>query len=101
LISRATAEELVQVLAYPKFRLSPSDGHELLAEFLPFCEEVNPHRRCAAICRDKRDQPFLDLAQSGRAEVLVSGDSDLLALAAQTSFAIETAEAYRARVFGK
>lgn len=37
------------------------------------------------ICRGEKDQPFLDLAQSGGAELLVSGDNDLLALAGQLS----------------
>jgi len=53
---------------------------------------------CPQVCRDEKDQPFLDLAQSGRAELLVSGDNDLLALAGQTTFLIETPEAYRLRI---
>jgi predicted nucleic acid-binding protein len=51
--------------------------------------------RCPCLCRDRGDQPFLDLAQSGQADVLVSGDRDLLALVEQTRFVIETPEAYR------
>jgi uncharacterized protein len=98
LISRATAAELTRVLGYPKFALSPEDRRELLAEYLPYCEVVEPTERCASVCRDANDQPFLDLAQSGRADVLVSGDQDLLALAGQTTFLIETSEAYRRRV---
>ncbi|MGB8535445.1 MAG: hypothetical protein WCD57_03455 [Acidobacteriaceae bacterium] len=45
-------------------------------------------------------QPFLDLALSGRADFLISGDRDLLALAGSTGFLIETPEAYRIRIFG-
>jgi predicted nucleic acid-binding protein len=41
---------------------------------------------------------FLDLAHSGKADVLVSGDSDLLVLAGQTDFIIETPHAYFDRV---
>ena len=51
--------------------------------------------RCASVCRDVMDQMFLDLAQSGGADALVSGDHDLLALAGRTQFLIETTEAYR------
>lgn len=98
LISPATATELTRVLLYPKFRLSLDDRRELLAHYLPYCEIVEQVTRCPQICRDKKDQPFLDLAQSGRAELLVSGDSDLLALAGQTTFLIETPEVYRVRV---
>ena len=44
-----------------------------------------------------KDQLFLDLAQSGKADILVTGDDDLLALAGQTVFVIETPEEYRRR----
>jgi putative PIN family toxin of toxin-antitoxin system len=98
LISHATAAELVRVLGYPKFSLSTADRRELLAEYLPYCEVIEPKGRCAAVCRDANDQPFLDLAQSGRADFLVSGDQDLLALAGQTRFTIEGPEAYRRRI---
>jgi putative PIN family toxin of toxin-antitoxin system len=90
----------MRVLRYPKFGLSTDDGQELLAEYLPFCEVVNVAERCASVCRDASDQPFLDLAQSGRADLLISGDQDLLVLAGQTIFLIEAAEAYRRRISG-
>ena len=35
LVSRATTEELLRVLRYPKFRLSSRDVQELLGEYLP------------------------------------------------------------------
>jgi putative PIN family toxin of toxin-antitoxin system len=100
LICRATATELTRELAYPKFRLSVADQQELLAEYLPYCETVELTEECPAICRDPKDQPFLHLAQSGKAELLISGDRDLLALAASTSFVIETPEAYSQRIDG-
>jgi uncharacterized protein len=98
LISRATAAELTRVLRYPKFGLSPDDARELLAEYLPYCEVIEATERCASVCRDANDQMFLDLAQSGRANVLISGDQDLLTLAGETTFLIETPEAYRRRI---
>lgn len=98
LICSATAAELTRVLRYPKFGLSTDEAAELLAQYLPLCEIVECVEQSACICRDARDQPFLDLAQSGRGEVLVSGDQDLLVLAGQTTFPIETPEEYRRRV---
>jgi len=100
LISAATVNELTRVLAYPKFHLSTDERRELLADYLPLCEVITPTRNCKVLCRDKKDQPFLDLAESGKAEILVSGDGDLLALAGRTLFGIESPEAYRLRVFG-
>lgn len=83
LASTATAQELVRVLGYPKFRLSTAEQAELLADFMPWVEVVEiptppPH---APPCRDPHDLPFLHLAVAGKARALVSGDRDLLALA--------------------
>ena len=40
LASTVTVQELVLVLAYPKFRLSPAEQNELLADYLPYAETV-------------------------------------------------------------
>lgn len=98
LISPATARELTRVLAYPKFKLSVPYRLELLAMYLPFSETCDPEDKCSVACRDAHDQPLLDLAHSGKAEALVTGDQDLLALAGQTGFLIETPENYRRRI---
>jgi putative PIN family toxin of toxin-antitoxin system len=98
LASRYTIAELTRVLAYPKFRLTPEDRIELLGDYLPNCETIEPKERCPIVCRDANDQPLLDLAQSGKVEALVTGDNDLLGLAGQTEFLIETAEDYRRRI---
>lgn len=95
LISPATGNELYRVLAYPKFRLSEEDRVELIGDYLPFCEIVEVRGKCLQSCRDTRDQAFLDLAFCGKAEVLVTGDKDLLALQDRTRFRIETPESYR------
>lgn len=82
LVSSVTAQELVRVLAYPKFRLSPAEQEELLADYLPYAEAVTiPHPPPEVpTCRDPFDLPFLHLAVAGRAAFLVSGDRDLLML---------------------
>jgi putative PIN family toxin of toxin-antitoxin system len=100
LISRATAEELTRILAYPKFQLTAGEQLEALAGYIPYCVAVEIANSCPALCRDAKDQPLLDLAQSGKADLLVTGDEDLLALAGQTAFVIERPEEYRRRVFG-
>ncbi|MFO1266146.1 MAG: putative toxin-antitoxin system toxin component, PIN family [Rubrivivax sp.] len=82
LVSTATAQELMRVLAYPKFKLDAQAQQELLADYLPWAEAVavpEPPPRVPE-CRDVDDLPFLHLAVAGRADVLVSGDADLLAL---------------------
>ena len=83
LASAATAQELVRVLAYPKFALSAGEQHDLLADYLPWVQVVNIPDPPPAVprCRDPHDVPFLHLAVAGKAHTLVSGDKDLLALA--------------------
>lgn len=97
LVSQATVRELVHVLNYPKLRLSAAQQRELLADYLPFCETVEVTASSNVTCRDPRDQIFLDLAECGRAKILVSGDRDLLVLAGSPTFVIESPEAYRRR----
>jgi putative PIN family toxin of toxin-antitoxin system len=97
LIARDTAAELTRVLHYGKFHLSFELFQETLAGYLPYCEIVEVTRKCSVQCRDKKDQPFLDLAHSGKADALVTGDRDLLVLAGQTKFLIESPEEYRHR----
>ncbi len=96
LVSRATAAELVRTLAYPKFGLGPGEQRELLADYLPYCTAVRmpakPPKTPA--CRDPADIPFLQLALAGKAEFLVTGDRDLLALANRFTCAIMKPEAW-------
>lgn len=94
LVSRATADELIRVLAYPKFRLLPEEQQELLADYLPYCTTVtipDPPPKTPP-CRDAFDVPFLQLALAGKAKVLVTGDQDLLVLADRFACPILTAE---------
>ncbi len=83
LASTATITELIRVLSYPKFKLDLRAQEELLADYLPWVEVVAVPEPPPAMpaCRDAHDLPFLHLAVAGRADVLVSGDADLLTLA--------------------
>jgi putative PIN family toxin of toxin-antitoxin system len=81
LVSEATMEELAEVLARPKFDpyVTIAERQEFLrvlgriAEMVPIVYTV--HAR-----RDPRDDKFLDLAINGEADLIVTGDQDLLVL---------------------
>ena len=90
LVSRDTAEELIRVLAYPKFELDTAQQQTILAEYLPHCETLPQPKTRTKLpkCRDEDDQPFLLLAAASGADVLVTGDKDLLALQGQVKFRI-------------
>lgn len=91
LVTRETIEELVRVLAYPKFRLEPEEIEALLEEILPYTETVDmpPSPTPFAVrCPDPDDRKFLSLAEAAGADVLVTGDPDLLNLASEAAFRI-------------
>lgn len=83
LISRATLDELVDVLSRPRLRAKYGISDPVLRAVVRLMilrgELVSPQRRIAA-CRDPKDDKFLEAAVGGRADVVVSGDADLLSL---------------------
>ena len=97
--SRDTTAELIRVLSYPKFRLRDDEREDLLGDYLPWCETVAvPELTQIPKCRDPFDRPFLKLALAARADALVTGDKDLLALAEVFSVPILRPAALRERL---
>jgi putative PIN family toxin of toxin-antitoxin system len=78
--SGATEQELFMVLRRPRIaqRANPFFVEQLHRIFLAATLVVITERISA--CRDTKDNKFLELAANGRADVIVSGDADLLAL---------------------
>lgn len=83
LYSQSLLVELVDVLNRPRIRmkysLNAQDIHTVVSLILLRGEvvtEIEPIRAC----RDPKDDKFLEVAVSGKAEKIVSGDEDLLVL---------------------
>ena len=75
-----TERQLTEVLARPHIaRVAAPSFREDISQMLARAELVTISERITA-CRDPTDDKFLELAVSGKADVIVSGDSDLLAL---------------------
>ena len=84
IVCRETIDELIRVLAYPKFRLEEADRTTLLAEYLPHAETARlprPLPRVPVACRDRDDVVFIRLTLATSADLLVSGDVHLAELA--------------------
>ena len=81
LISPNTASELKAVLFRPRLSryLHAEEANEFLASVLRHAEPVEI-AVSIAICRDPKDDKFFELAVSGQASHIVSGDWDLLEL---------------------
>jgi uncharacterized protein len=81
LVSESIWLELEQVLARPKFNryTTPEERNDFLVDlsetvqFIDVTEQINE-------CRDPKDNKYLELALSGQAECIVTGDDDLLVL---------------------
>ncbi len=79
--SHDTLRELFERLLSPKFDryVTRARREELLARLAPLVEIVEIVQLVRP-CRDPRDDKFLEAAVNGRADVLITGDKDLLAL---------------------
>jgi uncharacterized protein len=78
--STITERELFVTLARPRLApLIPPRFRDWLSGVLAAAELVTITDRIAA-CRDPKDDIFLELAVNGHADLVVSGDADLLVL---------------------
>lgn len=99
LASRDTTTELIRMLSYPKFKLTDGEREDLLGDYLPWCETATvPTSTKVPDCRDPFDRPFLALALAAKADALVTGDKDLLALSGAFAVPILTPAALRERL---
>ena len=100
IVSRDTTAEFLRVLAYPKFGLTFEERQDLLDDYLPWCKPVAIPVQPPTVpeCRDSFYRPFLELALAGRADALVTGDADLLALAGSFAVPILTPAALREQI---
>ena len=81
LVSQDTLNELADVLSRAKFDayVSLDDRQEFFRRLSGVTELVSINYRIQA-CRDPKDDKFLELAVNGNADLLVTGDDDLLVL---------------------
>jgi uncharacterized protein len=95
LMSDITFDELERVLSRPKFDkyVHPSKRIEFLQVLAETVEFVDVTTQIFE-CRDPKDNQYLDLAVSGKAECIVTGDDDLLVLNPFRSIKILTAQAF-------
>ena len=101
LMSQATLAELAEVLSRPRF-----DRWVTRAERQQFLRRLGGVVRMVAItqrihaCRDPKDDKFLDVALTGEAQLIVTGDQDLLALHPFHGIEILTPTAFLQRANG-
>jgi len=98
LVSETTMTELADVLARPKFDAYVSlEDRQQFIRLLGRIAEMVPVIHTIRACRDPRDDKFLELAVNGAADLIVTGDQDLLVLHPFRGIPIITPAAYVAR----
>jgi len=81
LMSEQTLRELSDVLARPKFdRYVSREDRQHFLRLLGGIVRLVPITQRIAACRDPKDDKFLDVALSGEAQLILTGDQDLLEL---------------------
>lgn len=83
-----------EVLARPKFAVPLERAQiglqALMAQLHVLLEAISPPALLQPVCRDPDDNAVLALALAARADVLISGDDDLLSLGAFAGIPIMT-----------
>jgi putative PIN family toxin of toxin-antitoxin system len=102
LVSDETLAELVRVLAYPRFGLTPEERESILVHYMEHAEAIKQPRTRARLprCRDPHDDMFIRLAYAAKADAIVTGDEDLLTLVPDSRIPIVGPVAFRAFAFG-
>jgi uncharacterized protein len=77
--SPALLDELRRVLEYPRLQAVIGDANELI-ELLALAAIVVTPTETVELVRDPDDNRLIEAAQAGRADVIVTGDQDLLSL---------------------
>jgi hypothetical protein len=82
LMSYSIVNELNEVLSRPKFKryLSAEKRDIFLWSLFRKARFIDVIKEKIDICRDAKDNQFLELAVNGEADFIISGDDDLLVL---------------------
>jgi putative PIN family toxin of toxin-antitoxin system len=95
LFSEATLSELADVLFRQKLDgyVSREERSRFLQQLVRAAESV-PIIRTVRECRDPKDDKFLEVALNGRADLIITGDADLLALNPWRNLEIQSPAGY-------
>ena len=90
----AEAEQALKLPKIRKYLVEPDEAVLWLADLGALADLANDSGRAKGVCRDPEDDPVLSAAVEGRAEVIVTGDDDLLAPQEYEGIAILTPQAF-------
>ena len=95
IFSEATMSELAEVLSRSKFDSFVSRAErELFVAQIACAAEFVPVIQLVRACRDPKDDKFLEVALNGRADLIITGDADLLRMHPWHEIAVVTPTDY-------
>lgn len=86
--------ELIRVLSYPKFGLTPTEILPIINDYNSYIQKVLVTSRVNVIKEDPTNNIFLECAKDGKVQYIVSGDHHLLDLNIYENIAIVTAKEF-------
>jgi len=102
--SPALLAELAEVMNRPKFQAimvrSNTDPERMLSELWRLAEIIDPPPLPAPVSRDPADDDVLALAAASQADLIISGDADLLTLGSHAGIPIIDAAEAVSRISG-
>jgi len=94
--------ELAEVIYRPKFQAtiakSDADPGRMLEEVRQLVEIIDPPQLSTPVSRDPDDDAVLAVAVASQADLIITGDADLLALGTYDGIAIVDSAAALARI---
>ena len=85
-------KEFATVLRRPKFKTSEDEIHRIIIALMRTTEVVSVKSKLEAVKEDPKDNMIIDTAYDGNADIIVTGDSHLLALENFRGIKITTVE---------
>lgn len=83
-ITREILKEVEQVIKRPKFnqvmKTAGLTPEQIIQKIVSLSHLVIAPRITVKVCRDEKDNKFLECAESARVDYIISGDEDLLVL---------------------
>ena len=90
----AEVEAALKLRKIRKYLREPDEALLWLADLAALADLADDTGRAKGVCRDPADDAVLSAAIEGRADVIVTGDADLLALEEHEGIAIVTPRAF-------
>ena len=101
LLSREILEEYHRVLAFLDVQLIAGGNKDLIEEqLLPYVQIIKPGTRVHVVRRNPSDNKFLECAVAGKANVVIAGDKELLAIRHYRGIRVQTSARFLA-TFGR